>query len=229
VIDRSELRGGYHVWRDRSPHTDVAFVGRGPKAPRPEVLLEATGAEIDLAWAEQRHGAEVLDAGPGCVGRGDALVSRHPRIAVGVAVADCVPVIVGGSSSVAAVHAGWRGIVAGIVANALRRFDGDADELRAWIGPAIGPCCYEVGAEVADRVAAASDATIVTDGPNGRPHLDLQRAVEIQLARAGIETMTSLRVCTRCDPRRLFSYRREGKGAGRNFAFAWRRTGAEPS
>lgn len=221
MIDRSKRRDGYHVWRDRSPDTDVAFVGRGPAAPRPEVLRATTGSDLELAWAEQRHTAEVLEGGPGCVGRGDALLSRQRNLAVGVAVADCVPVILGGPGATGAVHAGWRGIVAGIVGAALKRLAADPDDLTAWIGPAIGPCCYEVGTEVADQVATASGPEIIAPGSGDRPHLDLQRAVEIQLLDAGVQSVRRLRVCTHCDEERLFSYRRDGKGAGRNFAFTW--------
>ena len=93
----------------------------------------------------------------------------------------------------------------------------------AWIGPAIGVCCYEVGEEVADRVGAVGGPEVVRSGGGDRPHLDLARAVEYQLRRAGVESIERLGPCTRCSPRLLHSYRRDGAGAGRNLTYVWRR------
>jgi YfiH family protein len=137
--------------------------------------------------------------------------------------ADCVPVLLGGGSRIAAVHAGWRGIAAGIVGAALTRLGVPGRELIAWLGPAIGACCYEVGDEVAREVAAASGSAVVADGPRGRPHLDLAAAVAAQLRRGGVEQLRTVDRCTRCDDGRLWSYRREGPEAGRNVAFVWLR------
>jgi hypothetical protein len=92
----------------------------------------------------------------------------------------------------------------------------------AWIGPAIGACCYEVGYEVAEEVAAASAPEVVTFGPAGRPHLDLPGAARRQLEMAGVDDVRCLVRCTRCDAERLWSYRRQGKAAGRNYGFIWR-------
>lgn len=94
--------------------------------------------------------------------------------------------------------------------------------MRAWIGPAIGDCCYEVGEDVAEQVVAASSAEVLTRR-NPRPHLDLAMASTVQLARGGIRQIHTIRVCTRCSPDLLWSYRRDGAASGRNFTFAWRR------
>jgi copper oxidase (laccase) domain-containing protein len=107
---------------------------------------------------------------------------------------------------------------------------GDPASCIAWIGPAIGSCCYETGPDVADQVAAASDPAIVTPGPAGRPHLDLQQAVRRQLEAAGVRQIQVLPLCTRCEAARLHSYRRDGKAAGRNHAFIYRlASGESPS
>ena len=128
---------------------------------------------------------------------------------------------------IAAVHAGWRGIVAGVVAATVRRLAelGAADPAAwtAWIGPAIGGCCYEVGSEVAEQVAAASTTDAVLAWPDAtKPHLDLARAVLAQLTAAGVTDLHPLVSCTQCDRERLWSYRRDGTAAGRNVALIWK-------
>jgi YfiH family protein len=134
-----------------------------------------------------------------------------------VVTADCVPVLLAGPQGLAAVHAGWRGLVGGVIPATLERMGGAET---AWIGPAIGPCCYEVGEEVAEQVAAVGGT--VLPGPAGRPHLDLAAAARHQLKAAGVGEVRSVASCTRCEAERLYSYRREGKGVGRNVAYIWR-------
>ena len=174
------------------------------------------------AWARQVHSATVLDARPGINGAGDALVTNRRALAVAVVTADCVPVLLAGEGRIVAVHAGWRGLAQSILPRALERLEADASSITAWIGPAIGPCCYEVGIEVSEKVVAASSENVASDGPRGRPHLDLVAAARFQLARHGVTDVRTLSVCTRCDDTRLWSYRREGPGAGRNVAAIWR-------
>ncbi len=137
--------------------------------------------------------------------------------------ADCVPVLLAGEGRIAAAHAGWRGIAAGIVGAVVDRLAVAPARLHAWIGPSIGRCCYEVGDDVAARVAEASDPAVVLLGSRYRPHLDLGAAVESQLKAAGVARVSAVRHCTRCDPERLWSYRREGPAAGRNVSFVWLR------
>ncbi|HEX2164551.1 MAG TPA: laccase domain-containing protein, partial [Thermoanaerobaculia bacterium] len=96
----------------------------------------------------------------------------------------------------------------------------------AWIGPALGPCCYEVGEEVAEAVAAASDPAVVSRPAAGaRPRLDLAAAARRQLAALGVEDVRTVAACTRCEADLLWSYRRDGRRAGRNHAFIWKRAG----
>ena len=87
--------------------------------------------------------------------------------------ADCVPVLVAGPEGLAAIHAGWRGIVGGIIPATLARMKGEPAEWTAWVGPAIGACCYEVGDDVARQVVGASGPEVAIPGPAGKPHLDL--------------------------------------------------------
>jgi polyphenol oxidase len=214
---------GTWAWRDRRGPVEVVFTGRGPAGERDEVLQRVDPAAPGVAWAKQIHSARVLAAAAsGLQGEGDALTTRNAGLVLCVVTADCVPVLLAGPGGLAAVHAGWRGIAGGVLPETLAGVAGPLREWTAWVGPAIGACCYEVGPEVAEQVAAASDPAVVLTGPAGRPHLDLHEAVRRQLAAAGVGEVVCVPRCTRCDPERLWSYRREGARAGRNHAFIWR-------
>jgi len=215
----------YWAWMGAAQGAAVVFSGRGPageRRSREEVLSRITGRQRPVSWARQVHSARVLAARPGMCGEGDALVSGGDDVALSVVTADCVPVLLAGPAGIAAAHAGWRGIAAGVVGATVAAMAGDPASCIAWIGPAIGSCCYETGPDVADQVAAASDPAIVTPGPAGRPHLDLQQAVRRQLQDAGVRQIQVLPLCTRCEAASLHSYRRDGKAAGRNHAFIYR-------
>ena len=219
------LAGGFPVWKARYGDIEVRFTGRGPTSDREAILRAIEPAAPPLAWARQIHSAVALPARPGICGEGDALYTEATGLALSVVTADCVPVLIAGPEGIAAVHAGWRGIAGGVIAAALDKMKSGRGESTAWIGPAIGPCCYEVGEDVAARVVAASGPDIALPGPNGRPHLDLPTAARLQLEAAGVRRVSVLNHCTRCDEDRLWSYRRQGKGAGRNLALIWRTGG----
>lgn len=128
--------------------------------------------------------------------------------------ADCLPIAIGGEGAVAMVHAGWRGLAAGVLEEgvcALRDLAGDR-ELEAVIGPGAGPCCYEVGPEV--RVALAQ-ADI-----GGRGRIDLKAIARARLLATGVRRVTDVGLCTICDTR-FYSHRREGARAGRQAGVAW--------
>ena len=172
------------MWTDARGGVEVRFFGRGAKvADRGAELATLAPDGVGCAWAKQVHSATVLTAtAPGPAGEGDALITREAGLALAVVTADCVPVMLVAGEWVAAVHAGWRGIVAGVVPATVERLRaggaGDPAAWTAWIGPAIGGCCYEVGPEVAERVAAAGAADAVLAWPGkAKPHLDLVRAV----------------------------------------------------
>ncbi len=208
------------VWRAGDGDLEILFVGRGAPHERGRALAQLEARELSVAWLRQVHSAAVLEAASGCCGEGDALVTARRGLALAVATADCVPIVVGSERGLAAIHAGWRGIARGIVAAAVERLD-RRERLAAWIGPAIGPCCYEVDWPVAEQVAAAAaPAEVIRAAAAGKPHLDLRTAVLAQLAAAGVERTTVVAECTRCSPL-LWSYRRDGRGAGRNHTFAW--------
>ncbi|HEV8630236.1 MAG TPA: polyphenol oxidase family protein [Thermoanaerobaculia bacterium] len=223
---------GYPLWSDAAGAVEVRFVGRsaiplaGGERSREATLRAVEAAAPPVAALRQVHSASLVEAETaGFHGRGDALWTARDGLALSVITADCVPVLLAAGTELLAVHAGWRGIVAGVVPAALARLSaaGTAAGVTAWIGPAIGPCCYEVGEEVAAQVSAAAGVDVATPGPRGKPHLDLKRAVEAQLRRGGVPDVRLLGPCTRCTGELLWSYRREGEKAGRNIAFIWRR------
>jgi len=194
------------------------------------LLIEAAGlGDLTPTILEQVHGAEVLrvedvglEAEPPEADGVIELRESAGSLVPAVRWADCVPVLLADElgRAVAAVHSGWRGTVAGIVEHAVTRL-GEAGirprRLLAAVGPAIGPCCYEVGQDVASAVSSAAG---MPDGVGARPTLDLRRAVRLQLERAGLAP-AAIRVapwCTACSPELFFSHRREQEAAGRQMA-----------
>jgi YfiH family protein len=175
----------------------------------------------------QVHGTEVqaIDGVPGEPRACDGLATRRKRLALVVKTADCVPLILWDreKKAVAAVHAGWRGALAGVSRRAVafleERFGSRLESIHVAMGPAIGACCYEVGDEVvrafSEKLPYAGD--LFFPGPRGKNHLDLIEANRRQLTEAGIPggQIYLSGMCTSCENRRLYSYRREGKGVGR--------------
>lgn len=216
------------VWKASLGDVEVRFTGRGPASERSgerEAVLRRIEPEAPpLAWAKQIHSAVALPARPGPCGEGDALFTDEPGLVLSVITADCVPVLVAGPEGLAAIHAGWRGIVGGVIPAALEKMKGAPGDWTAWVGPTIGACCYEVGEDVAEQVVAASGPEVAIPGPAGKPHLDLPGAARLQLERTGVGQVVVLPRCTRCDEEKLWSYRREGKAAGRDIGFIWRRS-----
>jgi YfiH family protein len=206
--------------------------GDAPGNVAENVQRFATAATFDpraLRQVTQVHGTKAVNAnlmndGANAREEADALFlapggASHAR-AVGVRVADCVPVLVATEDrgEIAAIHAGWRGIAAGIVGAALGKLEGK--KLVAAIGPCIGPCCFDVGAEVVPRLlaAASNDEAIVARREGEKAYLDLRRAVRRQLESAGVTDIEDVPGCTKCDPERFFSYRRDGAESGRHLA-----------
>jgi hypothetical protein len=162
-----------------------------PEARR--AAAREVGIADEWAWMRQVHGGTVLRvSGPGLAGEADALLTDQHDLPLAVRTADCVPIVIHGDSAVAVVHAGWRGLAAGIVANAVAAFRREGDiPLRAAIGPSIGPCCYEVGTEV---VAALGGPATVTSW--GTPSADLWSHVEQQLVEVDVWRAD---LCTYCE------------------------------
>jgi polyphenol oxidase len=184
-----------------------------------------------IVQVKQVHGADAIDAALAGPDRcADALVARADdgRVAVGVRVADCVPVLVGDDATgdVAAIHAGWRGIVAGIVRAGVERLGASgsrsgATRLVAAIGPCIGPCCFEVGRDVAEQIVRASHGARVIIAERGdKAYVDLRAAVRAQLLAVGVKgtRIDDVAGCTKHETARFYSFRRDGPGSGRMLA-----------
>jgi len=182
-----------------------------------------------IRTVRQIHSSVVLDASKGITEPrasasgteeplGDALISDRGGVRVGVKTADCVPILLVDPSTcvVAAIHAGWRGsaenIGAAVVRELATRWNTRPANLRAAIGPSIGVCCYEVGAEVANQFERWMPAA-------KNRHLDLRAINEIQLRAEGITDIWRSGECTFCMADRFFSFRREREQAGRMLSF----------
>jgi YfiH family protein len=177
--------------------------------------------------ARQVHGAAVARVGAGddlAHVEADALCTAEPGLLLGVFVADCIPALVADprTGALAAVHAGWRGTVAGVLPAAVRALaalGARPGDLRVALGPAIGPCCFEVGAEVVRAFVDAGDGDAVRPSPRGRAdrwHVDLKAANRRRLERAGVDpaAIDAGPECTHCDRARFYSYRRDGGATG---------------
>ena len=181
--------------------------------PHRAAVSAELGIPVDWAFVRQVHGAAVVEAGAvGDLGEADAILVRKPGIPIAVATADCVPVIVEADDAAAVIHAGWRGALAGVVPAALAKMrSGGSEPRRAAVGPAIGPCCYEVGTEVADQFAS-----FVAETTWGATSVDIPGYVAHQLA--GLEVWMASECTFTSD--RMHSWRRNATKQ-RQVAVAW--------
>jgi purine-nucleoside/S-methyl-5'-thioadenosine phosphorylase / adenosine deaminase len=178
------------------------------------------GADVaKLALTFQVHSTRVLRAKPAMRGEhADGLWTDEPGLPILAMSADCLPIALvradGTKRAVAVLHAGWRGLLAGIVAAGRDALGGG--ELQAAIGPAIGPCCYEVGEEVAAPYRERFGDDVVHEG-----RLDLWTSAERALRAAGVERVHRFDRCTACEPETFFSHRRDAGRTGRQGVIAY--------
>ncbi len=188
---------------------------------------------VRLVTTTQVHGCRLIDAKDAVEGAdADGIVVTVPRIAAAVRTADCVPILLIAASScaidgsrqvewAAAVHAGWRGTTLDVVGAAVRAATAaglPADRIEGALGPAIGPCCYRVGEEVAERFRA-DDLPVTKLGDH--PALDLRRINAVLLERAGVPptNITMHGPCTNCQRDRYHSYRADPADPGRQLSW----------
>ena len=173
------------------------------------IISHALGISPQWRWARQVHGAAVVEPAGEQIPDADALVATGASV-LAVFTADCMPIAIKGENGFAAIHAGWRGLTSGVIEagiSALRRRD--KGDLKAWIGPSIGPCHYEVGNDVAEALRARyPGAPGLTSAGRGRFTLDLRSAARRVLEEGGVQIDGSAPPCTYCDDR-FFSHRRE--------------------
>jgi YfiH family protein len=183
------------LWTD----DDASRVRSNRERVRAEV-----GAER-LAQGRQVHGTRVVVDAEG-IEEADGQVTTAPAVAAMVLVADCLPVALAGPERVGVVHAGWRGLAAGVLEEGVAA----CGAVAAAIGPGIGPCCYEVGDDVR-AVFGTSERT-----------LDLKAIARSRLEAAGVGEVHDCSLCTSCDAERFFSHRRDRGVTGRQAGLAWR-------
>jgi polyphenol oxidase len=183
------------------------------------------------AWLSQEHGVRVVDAAAAIAKdsaeSADAAFANAINTPCAVMVADCLPVLFCDQHGavVAAAHAGWRGLAAGVLEATITAMKTPPATVLAWLGPAIGPDAFEVGEDVVrafvDKDAAALAAFRARGAAfPGKYFADLFALARLRLARAGVTRVSGGGICTLSDPARFFSYRRDGK-TGRMAAFIW--------
>lgn len=218
-------RGGVSV----GPYASLnlaAHLGDDPSAvaENRRRLCAALDLPSEPRWLTQVHGATVTVAGRPATAGADATVVFESGPIAAVLIADCLPVFLAGRKGdrVGLAHAGWRGLVAGVIEATIEALAADPAELIAWLGPAIGPQAFEVGDEVrrAFVVAEPAAAAHFMRGRNGRWLADLPGLARQRLLGRGVSKVHGCGLCTVADPARFFSYRRDGR-TGRMAALAW--------
>jgi YfiH family protein len=202
-------------------------VGDDPAAVAANRELVRRRIGVRPVWLRQVHGAQVIDAA-GSAGphppEADAAFSRQTGIACAVMTADCLPVLLcdTGGTVAAAAHAGWRGLLAGVLEATVAAMQVPGRDLLAWLGPAIGPHAFEVGGEVrAAFVAAAPDAAeAFRPSGSGKWLADIYLLARQRLARQGITRVFGGGFCTVSETERFYSHRRDGQ-TGRMASLIW--------
>nr|WP_290616675.1 peptidoglycan editing factor PgeF [Immundisolibacter sp.] len=202
-------------------------VGDDPRAVAANraALTQALRLPAPPLWLSQVHGSAVAGADDPLGIAADARYADRPGVVCAVLTADCLPLLLCSDDGreVAAVHCGWRGLAAGIVGRALARFAAAPSSVGAWLGPAIGPAAFEVGAEVWDIFVCRDSgaASCFCAGTGGRWLADLYGLARRDLAAAGVQRVYGGDLCTVADRERFYSYRRDGV-TGRMASLVWR-------
>lgn len=214
----SSLNLGDHV-NDNPGHVSEnrrRLIERATLPDAPQWLTQVHGSAVAELSTRHRHSRQPR--------RADAAYSATPGAICAVMTADCLPVLFADAAGreVAAAHAGWRGLAGGVLEETLARFTAPPDELRAWLGPAIGPAAFEVGADVKTAFTAWSSAceTAFVECGEGRWLADIYELARIRLRKAGLFTISGGGWCTFSDGERFFSYRRDGE-TGRMATLVW--------
>ncbi len=180
-------------------------------------------------WLTQVHGATVLDSSDAAPGKGpleaDAIICSRPGELLAVRTADCLPVLLCSvaGDEIAAVHCGWRGLAAGILANTVRKMQTPAAALLAWFGPAISMAAFEVQDDVRDAFVRVDEqaASCFESNERGRWQADLYALARQKLSSEGVTQIYGGGLCTFTDSDRFFSYRRDGT-TGRMISYIYR-------
>ncbi len=176
-------------------------------------------------WLTQVHGNQVIDLEKPLDGMvGDASFSRSPAQICAVFTADCLPILVCDKSAslVAAIHAGWRGLLSGVIDNTIKALNCDPNHLRVWLGPAIGPDHFEVNDAIRqDYVNRHPDYALGFHNNSGHWFADLYQLAKVNLKQLGIQEIFGGGLCTYCDHQQFYSYRRDQGDTGRMVSLIW--------
>lgn len=189
-----------------------------------QIIKDMLDLPAEPVWMEQIHSNRVIQADK-CMAleQADASFTRERGVVCAVMTADCLPLLVCSvdGECVGAIHAGWRGLLSGIISNTLSMMG--ARDYLVWLGPAIGPDCFEVGAEVRDAFVQKSGAfdDAFTQQNNGKWLADIYQLARIELASLGVNKVFGGDFCTVTDTQRFYSYRRDQQ-TGRMATLIWR-------
>lgn len=215
----------------QSPFSGLNFafhVGDDPEdvEQNRHILHKALGLKKPAQWLEQVHGCAVVKAtADDGLMAADACWTDEPGVACAVMTADCLPVLFSNraGTTVAAAHAGWRGLAGGVLENTLAVFE-DPSDVQVWLGPAIGPLAFEVGDDVflafCEHQAQATDAFVKSPTDPGKWLADIYQLARIRLQLAGVKNIYGGDFCTFTDSEYFFSYRRDGE-TGRMVSLIW--------
>ncbi|WP_313385668.1 purine nucleoside phosphorylase YfiH [Pantoea sp.] len=225
----STLRGGGVSLAPWDTFNLGGHVGDDPAhvAANRESLVERAALPAMPRWLEQVHGTDVvrLPAVQAEPLRADACLTRETGVVCAVMTADCLPVLFCSydGTEVAAAHAGWRGLCAGVLENTLAQFASPAGQIHAWLGPAIGPDAFEVGSEVRDAFMAHDARAQQAFRPAGAKYFaDIWLLAQQRLQAAGVTSVSMTRRCTFQESGDFFSFRRDGT-TGRMASLIWLR------
>jgi len=189
-------------------------------------LQEDLNLPSEPVWLNQQHSIEVIDLGQKPVNLSvDGVYTNKTNMVCAVLTADCLPVLLCSEDGkeIAAVHAGWRGLLNGVIAQGVQYFRGTPGEILAWLGPAIGPQAFEVGSEVHEAFVEQDPQAAQAFYPSknaGRFMADIYQLAKLRLYQLGINKIYGGDFCTYSDQDRFYSYRREGQ-TGRMASLIW--------
>lgn len=218
----------------QQPYADFNLgIHVGDDAASVQANRDILKAELALpgepAWLDQVHGTELLYVGQNHAGlpTADAAWTDQPGCVLSVMTADCLPILLStkAGETVAVVHGGWRGLANGILQKTVATLPARADEIVAWLGPAIGPRHFEVGSEVRDAFVRSNSTTAdyfsQSASASDKFYADIFKLGEMSLREAGVADIFGGGVCTFQQSERFFSYRRDGGRTGRMASVIW--------
>ncbi len=192
-------------------------------------LIERYALPAEPVWLNQVHGNEVryIEHGVDQLPDVDAVWTDRPGVVLSVMSADCLPVLFAAKSgsAIAAAHAGWRGLAGGILERTMAQLPVAPEDVLVWLGPAIGPRCFEVGSDVRDcflQINPQWDYCFVSSGRRPEKYYaDIFELARLSLQRAGAVDIFGGSVCTFCDKERFYSHRRDAGKTGRMATLVW--------